>query len=305
MACHIEWMETTAFFNGAWVAEQDLRLPIDDLGFLLGATVVERMRTFAHEIFRLKDHLDRLRRSLEIVGWDADEICGKVAVACKEFVERNESLIETDDDWTIVAFVTPGKTADAARPTICVHGSPLPFHDWARKYTDGVEAKIVDIRQTPNECWPAELKCRSRMHYYLAERQVEAATPGAKAILLDQGGLVGEGTTANLVAWYADRGLITPRLTKVLPGVSQQVLFELADSLDIPHAEDDILPEKLAAADEVFFTSTSSCLLPIVRLSGKPVGGGEPGIVFRRLLAAWSQLVGVDIAEQARRSSLQ
>ena len=290
-----------AYLNGVWIDSQKLSVPVDDLGFLLGATVVERMRTFAGQVFRADAHLRRLQQSLKIVGWNAPELCQQVSTAIDELIHRNAPLFQQGDDWTVVVFITPGKTPAATRPTVCVHGQPLPFHQWAQQFRTGLAAVVTDVRQVPGNCWPAELKCRSRMHYYLADRQAEATTPGARAILLDQSGHVGEASTANVAAFFADRGLVTPRLAHVLPGISRQVLFELATSLGIAHTEDDLLPEQLAAADEIFLTSTSSCLLPVVQLNGQPVGTGAPGPIFQRLLAAWSELVGVDIEAQAVR----
>jgi len=290
-----------AYFNGHWIPSRDLSIPIDDLGFLLGTTVVERLRTFAGELFRAEAHIDRLRRSLEIVGWDAQRLSAEVAAAMGEFMDRNGSLIDAADDWSVVVFVTPGKTADAADPTVCVHGHPLPFQRWAHQFETGVDAVIVDVCQVPNACWPAELKCRSRIHLYLADQQATTTQPGAQALLLDQSGHVAEATTANVIAYFADRGLVSPRVENILPGISQEVLFELADSLGIDHVEDDLRPEQLAATDELFLASTSICVVPVVRVDGGPIGSGKPGPVFQKLLAAWSKLVGVDIAGQARR----
>jgi len=210
--------DTTAYLNGRWVPSSALCLPIDDLGFLLGATVVERMRTFSGKIFRLDDHLQRLQRSLEIVGWDAEGIGQQVAIACDGFFPRNPSLVGTDDDCGVVVFITPGQTRDARQPTVCVHGHPLPFCDWAQDYETGVEAAVVKVRQVPSECWPTEIKCRSRMHYYLADQEADSQSPGAKAILLDGEGNVGEGTTANVVAYFADQGLVTPRRSNLRVG---------------------------------------------------------------------------------------
>lgn len=295
----------SAYLNGKWVSDSDLRIPIDDLGFLVGATVVERMRTFSGKLFRLEDHLSRLQRSLEIVGWEATRICKEVGSVCEEFHARNAQIAPAGDDWGIAVFVTPGNSADAAEPTLCVHGNLLPFQNWAHGYESGVDAVIVDVRQVPTECWPSELKCRSRMHYYLADRQANERSQGAKAILLDHEGHIGEGTTANVVAYFEQRGLVTPKRNKVLPGVSQQVLFELANNLGIAHSEDDLSPEQLSVADEIFLTSTSNCLLPIVRLDGKLISEGTPGPAFRKLLAAWTELVGVDIAEQAKNLAVE
>jgi branched-subunit amino acid aminotransferase/4-amino-4-deoxychorismate lyase len=138
------------------------------------------------------------------------------------------------------------------------------------------------------------------MHYYLADQEAVRRQPGARAVLLDQQGFIGEASTANVVAYYADRGIVTPRIDGVLPGISQQVLFELADEAGLSHTEADLLPAEFAAADELFITSTSICLQPIVRVDGKAIGDAFPGPIYRRLLAAWSEKVGVDIAGQAR-----
>ena len=291
--------EILAYSNGAWVPSAEISIPLDDLGFLMGITVVERLRTFGGKLFHADSHLDRLRRSLEIMGWGAQKLSAEIEAALAGFMERNRPSIAVGDDWSVVALVTPGNLATAAKPTVCVHGYPLPFQKWADQFEAGLEAVIVNVRQVPNQCWPTELKCRSRMHYYLADREAEARQPGSRAILLDQDGFVGEGSTANVVAYFADRGLVTPQRSKVLPGVTQEVLYELADSLGIPNCEADLHPTELAEADELYFTSTSITLLPVVRLDGNRVGTGHPDSTYRRLLAAWSEHVGLSIPQQA------
>jgi branched-subunit amino acid aminotransferase/4-amino-4-deoxychorismate lyase len=293
------------YLNGAWVDADAASIPLDDFGFLLGATVIERLRTFGGRPFELDAHARRLERSLAIVGWDAARLATEAGKAIREFAARNASLIAPGDDWAIVAFVTPGKSADASTPTVCVHGFPLPFGTWAHRYEAGEHLCVTDGRQTPASCWPPELKCRSRMHYYLADRQAARRFPGSRALLLDQQGFVGEASTANVVCWHRDRGLVVPRQEGVLPGISQAFLFRLADELGIARREADILPAELTAADEVFLTSTSVCILPVTRIDDQSLGGGTPGTTYRRLLAAWSARVGVDVAEQARRFSIR
>ena len=265
----------------------------------MGVTVVERLRTFGGQMFCVEKHLERMRRSLEIVGWNADQLCAELSTVLAEFTERNSSLIDEDDDWSIAAFVTPGSSLTAQKPTVCVHGNPLPFHGWAHQFDEGLNAIIVEVRELPANVWPPQLKCRSRMHYYLADQQARQKQPGARAILLDQDGFVCQGSTANVVAYFADRGLVTPRRTNVLPGVTQEVLYEVAESLGIACSEADLTPEQFAAASEIYFVSTSICLLPVIRLDGKAVGTGQPGPIFQQLLAAWSEQIGIDIAGQA------
>lgn len=289
-----------AYHNGQWRPTEEIAVRLDDYGFLMGVTVVERLRTFHGIPYRVAEHIARLRRSLEIVGWDAAGLAEEVEAAVENFAEHNADAMQADDEWGIVAFVTPGDTVDARQPNVCVHGAPLKFALWARQYEQGVCLEVVDVRQTPVNCWPAELKCRSRMHYYLADRQAAERRPGARALLLDQRGYVAEASTANVVAYFPERGLVTPRRENVLPGVSLAVVEELAGELGFPLQEADLTPEEFASADEALLVSTSICVLPIVQIDGAPIGTGQPGQTYRRLLEAWSKHVGVEIADQAR-----
>lgn len=292
--------EVTAYFNGEWVPTPKLSIAVDDAGFLLGATVTERLRTFRGEPFRLGEHLTRFRHSLEIVGLDADAIARQTAAAIPEFVRRNKDLIKADDDWSIIAFATPGRVG-SDQPTVCVHGYPLPFRSWASLYDTGLPVVISSVRQLPPNCLPPELKCRSRMHFYLADREATAARPGARAILLDQDGYIAESTTANLVLFRKSEGLISPPPDHILFGVSLGVVQELAAKNDLPFIRRRITIDDLCAADEAMLTSTSICLLSIVECNGQPIAGGRPGPTFQRLLASWNEMAGMDIAEQARR----
>src|SRR5882757_7637329 len=291
--------QITVFLNGAWIPNSELHISVDDAGFLLGATVTERLRTFGGRVFRLAEHLDRLRNSLKIVGLDSDKICNQVATAVPEFLRRNGALIGAGDDWSIVAFATPG-VAGSGTPTVCVHGYPLPFKTWASKYETGVSVVVSQIRQIPPNCVPPELKCRSRMHFYLADREAAARQPGARAILLDQDGYIAEATSANVVVFREGEGFVSPPHDNILVGVSLGVVEELSARINVPFVTRRLTVDELCSADEALLTSTSICALPIVECNGHPIAGGKPGPVFRRLLSAWNDLVGLDIAEQAR-----
>jgi branched-subunit amino acid aminotransferase/4-amino-4-deoxychorismate lyase len=191
--------------------------------------------------------------------------------------------------------------AEESRPVVAMHTYPLPFRLWAEKYETGQSLVTTEIEQVPPGCWPPGLKCRSRMHYYLADRRAAQIDPAARALLLDAGGNVTEASTANIAVFRPGDGLLSPPRTKVLEGISLAEVVGLAAAQGIPAAERDLRPGDVASADEVLLTSTPSCLVPVTRLDGRPIGDGRPGPVYRRLLAAWSEEVGLDIAEQARR----
>lgn len=292
--------ERTAYYCGQWIAESQVSIAIDDVGFTMGVTVTERLRTFGGQVYRQREHLERMARSLHLIGLDSVQLVKELENAIDEFCNRHRYGWRSGDDWAIVLFVTPGR---GRGPTVCVHGFPLHFGDWAHQYTEGVSLEVSRHRQVPPSCWPAELKCRSRMHYYLADLEARQLNPKSRALLLDQEGYVGEASTANVVAYFADRGLITPRFDKVLPGVSMGAVEELAAQLSIPFTQGDMTLETFLAADEIWLTSTSVCMLPVVECGGQRIGTSKPGPRYAKFLATWSEQVGIDISGQAQTRS--
>ena len=298
--------EPQAFVNGRFVRATEVAVPVYDAGFLQGTTVAEQLRTFGGRLFELEPHLERLFRSLSIIGVDPGIAADQLAEAAERVALYNHGLLEPGDDLGVTVFATPGPYAAIAPPgdhgaMVCIHTFPLAFRLWASKYEAGEALATTDVAQVSARSWPPELKCRSRMHYFLADRQARARSEGARALMLDSDGYVTEATTANVLVYFEGEGLVTPPRAKVLPGISLAVLARLADEQSIPLKERDLAPAELLQADEVLLTSTSPCILPVVRFNNQPVGSGTPGPVQRRLLTAWSQLVEIDIPQQAKR----
>lgn len=295
-----------AYLDGRWLAADRLCLSPTDAGFVLGVAVAEQLRTFRGELFHLEEHLDRLEHSLEIVGFRPSIGRESLAEAARRLAAANHARLDDGDDLGLGIVVTPGTYAayadgGVAGPTVLMHTYPLPFRLWAEKYEAGQSVVVTDVRQVPPECWPPGLKCRSRMHYYLADRRAEAVEPGARAVLLDAEGRLTEASTANLVIYLRSEGLISPPLERILPGISLARLSELAGRLGVSMVYRDMMPSEAAEADEILLTSTPFCLLPVTRFQGRPVGRSGPGEVYRALLAEWSRELGVDIAAQAKR----
>ena len=293
-----------AFLNGRFVPASKAVIPVTDAGFVLGATVSEQLRTFGGRLFRLEEHLARLKRSLEIVGVELPLTWGELAQAAEKLTSTNHALLAPGDDLGLAILVTPGEYAGFggdpdARPTVCLHTYPLRFEAWAYTYIRGQALVTTDIQQVPASCWPSELKVRSRMHYYLADRQARAVDPSARALLLDRQGKVTETATANLLIYRRDEGLISPPKSTILRGISLAVVRELALALDIGFSQSVLSLADVASADEVLLTTTPAALLPVVSLNGAPIADGSPGEVFMCLLTAWSRLVGINIAQQA------
>lgn len=298
--------EPQAYLNGRFLPASRASLSLTDSGFVLGAAVAERVRTFAGKLFRLDDHLARLERSLEIVGVDPGMRREELAQLARELVARNYRLLATGDDLGLTIFVTPGpypaqSSSGPAEPTVCLHTQPLPFGLWARKYRTGQALVTTDVEQVSPKSWPPSLKCRSRMHYYLADRRAATIEPGARALLLDSAGRVVEASTANVMIFTTEGGLSSPLHDRVLQGISMAQVHELALAIGIPAARRELTPDDVAAAEEVLLTSTPFCLLAVTRFNGRPIGDGAPGRIFQQLLAAWNEVAGIDIVAQAGR----
>jgi len=299
--------EPHAWLNGRWIALSQAAVSVFDGGFVQGVTVAEQLRTFGGRLFRLEQHLSRLARSLEIIGVDPGYSLAELAGISNDLAARNYALLDHADDVNLTIFVTPGPNPAYAAyaghrgPTVCIHAQPLAFGHWADKYRTGDSLVVSDIRHVPAECWPTELKCRSRMHFYLADQQARRMEAGARALLLDERGFVTEASTANILVYRAAEGLVSPRKEQILPGVTVAVIEELAGQLGIPLVHRDLPVDEVASAEEVLLCSTSPCLWSVTRLNGRPIGNGRPGPISARLRAAWNEMVGIDIEAQALR----
>lgn len=289
-----------AFHNGEFISADQLVVRPQDMGFMLGVTVAEQMRTFNGKLFEVEPHIKRLQRSLEIVGVaDVDTV--KLVDAAQQVVEHNYGLLAPNSDLGLTVFVTPGLyptyAPDGERhPNIGVHSYPLPFSLWAEKYDSGQACEIVSVTQVSSTSWPRELKCRSRMHYHLADREAKQKRPGASAILLDELGNINETPTANVLAYFENEGLVSPPLESILPGVSLRYVERLAKTLGSKFTYRPISVEEFLQADEILLTSTPFCLLPVSHLGDKTLHQRD---CFHWLLKAWSKDVNLDIRSQA------
>ncbi|MDB5389387.1 MAG: Branched-chain amino acid aminotransferase [Planctomycetaceae bacterium] len=303
--------EPLVYLTGKLVPASQAHLAIFDAGIVLGATVTEMTRTFRQQPYRLDDHMDRLFRSLKYTRMDVSVSKAELAAVSRELVANNAKLIDPADELGLIHFVTAGEfpvyagsAGRAARltPTVCAHTFPMPFELWASKLDTGSHLVTPSIRHVPPQCYDPKMKYRSRMHYYLADKEAQLVDPDASALLLDLAGNVTETGGANFL--IVERGtIVSPTLTNTLPGISRATVIELAAKLGIPFVEKDIQVHSVMNADEAFTTTTPYCIMPVTKINGVPIGDGKPGPIWRRLMAAWSELVGIDIERQMRDSA--
>jgi branched-chain amino acid aminotransferase len=288
------------------VPEAEAKISIFDSAIMLADTVTESTRTFRHTPFKLEQHIERLYRSLKLTRIDPGMSAKQMLRTTLDVLEANlDNYGEGDDCWIVhnisrgIAVAGADPTVQAGAATVMIFTQFMDLKPWARFYTEGCHGVTPMSRMVPSQSLDPRIKNRSRLAYTLAEMEAKQIDPNAQSVILDLDGHVAENKGGNIFC-VTNGVLRTPSTVNCLAGVSRATALELASKLGISTEETTLLPYDLATADEMFFTSTPYCIMPSTRFNNLPVGDGTVGPVTKRLLEAWSELVGMDIVAQAQ-----
>jgi branched-chain amino acid aminotransferase len=313
-----------AYLNGRFLPFAEAALPLHDAGFVSGATVVDNARSFRHKLFRWPDHLARFRRDCATCYVPLEATDEQLTATAEELVAHNAKLLPPGGELQLVTFATPGPLgfylgdAPNGPPTLGMVTYPLPFARYRPFFTEGVTLALAGFQGSdPADLLPPEVKHRSRLHWHVAGHKLDDPEsifyrPGpAVPVVMSHDG-AGDTAIGGILA-VANGLVIRPDLGEVQDSISTSVVAELCDRLGIgwDRAPLDMRglygAERALAADptlgrvsEVMLAGTGFCLAGVREFaSGKQARTYDwPGPVFRRLLAAWSDLVGVDIEGQ-------
>jgi len=293
-----------AWFNGRFVPEGAVVIPYRDRSFNRGDGCFDMTRTFDGRIFRLAEHVERLYRSLTYLRIDPGLDAKEMIAVTEQVVERNEPLRRAAGDWWVGQRISRGVDAigdegwEHTGAQVIVDCTPLPLRARARLFRDGIDVIIPSIRRTPPSMQSPRAKTHNYLNLILADKEVKARHPEAWSVLLDEHGNLAEGTGSNIFVARGGR-LFTPRERYVLPGVSRQMVIDLAGELGVPCEERDIDLYDAVTADEVFLTSTSLCICPVRSVNSYTIGEGRvPGPITGRLTQAYIARVGTDFVAQ-------
>ena len=281
----------TAYLNGRFLPLADVAIPLDDAGFVWGATVTDRLRTFGGRLFALDAHLRRFRLSCELARVPQPVPNAQLARVSEHLVRVNRQ----DGELSAVWIATPGVVSGsgvAPAPTLIVYTIPLDPRQFERHARDGVH--LVPVAATLGA--DPRIKHRSRLPWWVARQQVCAEDPVAEPLFVEPGSdAVLETPNANVLA-VLDGVVVSPPRDRILRGVTVGVVEDLCRHLGVPFVERPLTVPDLGRASEVLLANTTYCLAGVSRLADRPVA--FPGPILDRLLDAWSQWVGVDIRRQ-------
>jgi D-alanine transaminase len=274
---------STVYLNGDFLPEGDACVSVLDRGFIFGDGVYEVIPAYGKRPFRLQGHLERLQNSLDGVRINNPHTADEWQYLIQKIIDANEG-----EDQSVYMQITRGAAKrdhafpSNAKPTVLIMSNPLSSAN-AELLKSGVAAITTeDIR------W---IYCHIKAICLLPNvllRQKAIDAQSAEAILI-RDGLATEGAASNL--FIVHDGIIrTP--TKgplLLPGITRDLVLELAEENHIPYEEANILEADLGRAEEIWLTSSTKEILPVTQLNGQPVGNGKPGPLWERMYGLYQQ----------------
>lgn len=278
------------YLNGEYLPKKEAKISVDDRGFVFGDGVYEVTRAVRGELFAEEAHWNRLERGMRELRIDAGDAVTRSAIReiSLRLLEENRLL---DSDATVYLQVTRGIAPrthwfppDGTRPSLFLSTAAFTIPRDLRE--SGAKAiTFPDIR------WArCDLKTINLLPAVVAKQR--ARETGAFDAVLVRDGAVTEGGATNVFGVLDGELRTYPKSNYILPGVTRDVILELAAELGHRFEETPIFVEELPRLEELFFTGTTTDVQPIVELDGRAVGNGRPGPIARSLQEALASRMG-------------
>ena len=274
----------TVYLNGEYLPVEQAKVSVLDRGFLYGDGVYEVIPVFGGRPLRLQQHLTRLDNSLGRISLDNP-------LSDDQWRQVFDNLLTSNpgDDRAIYLQVSRGvypkrdlSIKQDYPATVFVMVMPVSKPDVARVSRGIAAITVEDFR------WQAcDIKSTSLVANVMLKQQAAAA--GVEDAILVRGGRVTEGTASNVFI-VRDGVLITPPLgSQLLSGITRDLVIEIAATANILIEERDLREDELFAADEIWMTSSTREIAPVIMLNGEQVGDGSPGPVWQKVMALYQQ----------------
>lgn len=278
-------LSLTVYLNGRYVPYEEAVIPVEDRSFLLADGIYEVARVYGGRPFQMEAHLNRLARSARELRMPEPDLAELDRVS-RELISLN-NLSEA----TVYIQVSRGSynprthafPTGEIKPTVVVIARPFKANAEAQQ--QGVKAIT-----TPDQRWArCDIKSVSLLPNVLAKQK--AAEAGAYEAIFVRDGYAIEGSSSNFMAVLDGEIRTYPQCNYILGGITRDVVLDLARQLGYAVREEGIPVDALSRCSEMWVTSTTSEIMPIVEIDGQVVGEGRPGPVARRLLEAFMNLV--------------
>ena len=269
------------YLNGDWMPIEQAKIPVLDRGFIFGDGIYEVIPCYSGHPFRLREHLRRLQSSLDGVRIDNPYSNERWDQLVREIVVKNPG-----EDQYVYLQVTRGVAPrdhafpKNAKPTVFMMANPLTTPPQSQRDQGVAAVTVADNR------W---LRCDIKSVSLLANcllRQAAVDQDAVEAVLL-RDGMLTEGSASNIFVVRNGVIITPPKTNFILPGITYDVVIELAQAKRLPLEIRPVSEAEVRAADELWLTSSTKEVLSISTLDGKPVGhgdkAGKPGPMAARM----------------------
>jgi branched-chain amino acid aminotransferase len=273
--------------DGDLVPAEEATVSVRDRGFTYGDAAFETLRAYGGRVFEWEAHADRLRRTCDALSLDHGLSDADLRGRIRETLAVND-LEDAYVKLSISRGVQPGKLSPGPveDPTVVVYVAELPRGGRADRGGEPVwdapaTAEVVETRRIPDDALPAHAKTHNYLNGILARLELGDGNEGDdsdgrpdEALMLDSEGNLAEGATSNLF-FVRDGTLHAPSLDgPVLPGITREVVLDLAADAEVPTAEGSYRPADLRDADEAFLTNSTWEIRPLAEVDGTSLGAG-------------------------------
>lgn len=265
------------YLNGDFLPIEDAHISVLDRGFIFGDGVYEVIPVYSRKPFRLAEHLLRLQHSLDGIRLQNPHSDQEWTSLLEQLIAANEG-----DDQYVYLHITRGVARrdhafpKGGKPTVFIMSNPL-----LTPPKDLLATGAVAITGTDNRWLRCDIKAISLLPNVLLRQT--AIDAGAMEIVLLRDGFMTEGAASNIFVVKNGTLLAPPKNHLMLPGITYDVVLELAAAEKIPHEVRMISEHEVRTGEELLLTSSTKEIMPITILDGKPVGKGSPGAMFALL----------------------
>ena len=269
----------TIYLNGQYQPIEEAKISVLDRGFIFGDGVYEVIPVYSRKPFRLADHLQRLQHSLDGIKLDNPHSDAEWIAIIHELITRNPG-----EDQYIYLHITRGVAKrdhafpnPPVAPTVFIMSNPLATPPAAL-----LQSGVGAVSAADNRWLRCDIKAIALLPNVLL-RQTAIDAGCAEVILIRDNAFMTEGSASNIFVVKNGTLLAPPKDHLMLPGITYDVILELAKNNGIPYEVRKISVAEVAAADELLLTSSTKEVLAITTLDGKAVGNGKPGAMFEQL----------------------
>lgn len=276
-----------AYVNGEFVPKKDAKISVWDHGLLYGDGVYEAIRVYDGNIFKLREHIDRLYNSAKAIKIEIPMTKEKLLEAVVELVRRNKLK-----NGYLRIIVTRGVGLMGVDPRNCEKPTIIIMSELREALFGGKPISVIisSIRRFPSQCLDPKIKSLNYLNNVLAK--IQAIEAGADdAIMLNMEGYVAEAVTENIFVVRKNVVYTPPLEAGILEGITRNVVIEIAKNLGLEVREENLTIYDLYTADEIFLTGTAAEITPVVKVDGRSIGNGEPGPVFKKILEEYKKIV--------------